>query len=65
MHEFSLMEAALATAVHDSLATRDAAHRMMTSLWKDAGTLRIVRREPHATNAGKILAVHVVRENAR
>ena len=42
------------------LGSRDAAHRMMTALWRDAGTLRVERREPHATNAGKVLAMHVM-----
>ena len=39
-------EADVEAAVLDGLASRDAAHRMMTSLWRDAGTLRVVRREP-------------------
>jgi hypothetical protein len=47
--------------VLDALATRDAAHRMMVGLWRDGGTLRVVRREPYVTNAGKVLALHVAR----
>ena len=49
-------------AVLDSLASRDGAHRMMATIWRDGGTLRVMRREPHATKAGKILALHVARQ---
>jgi hypothetical protein len=45
--------------VLNALASRDAAHRMMAALWRDSGTLRIVRRDPISTKAGKILALHV------
>jgi hypothetical protein len=34
---------------------------MMTSIWRDAGTLRVVRREPLATESAKVLPLHVVR----
>ena len=34
---------------------------MMSSIWRDAGTLRVVRREPYATPGAKILSVHVRR----
>jgi hypothetical protein len=34
---------------------------MMAALWRDAQTLRVVRREPHATGAAKILPLHVVK----
>jgi hypothetical protein len=56
-----LREDDVRAAVLGGLASRDAAHRMMTALWRDAGTLRVERREPYATNAGKVLAMHVVR----
>ena len=29
--------------------------------WRQGGTLRLIRREPHATSASKILALHVTR----
>ena len=58
-------EADVQATVLDGLASRDAAHRMMTSLWRDAGTIRVVRREPYVTNAGKVLAMHVVRGTRR
>jgi hypothetical protein len=47
------------TTVLNALASRDNAHRMMAGLWRDGETLRVVRREPYSTNAGKILALHV------
>jgi hypothetical protein len=34
--------------------------RMMTDVWGDGGTLRVVRREPYVTGAGKILPLHVL-----
>jgi hypothetical protein len=34
---------------------------MMAEHWRDAGTLRVVRREPHATRAAKILPLHVIK----
>jgi hypothetical protein len=49
----------------NALASRDAAHRMMTALWRDGRTLRLVRRQPYATGAGKILALHVGRTDRR
>ena len=53
------------SAVLNALASRDAAHRMMAGLWRDGGTLRVVRREPYATNAGKILALHIEKGGSR
>jgi hypothetical protein len=35
-------------------------NRMMADIWRDGGTLRLVRREPHVTSAGKILPLHIV-----
>jgi hypothetical protein len=52
------------TTVLNALASRDAACRMMAGLWRDGNTLRVVRREPHSTHAGKILALHVDRRKA-
>jgi hypothetical protein len=33
----------------------------MTGVWRDAGTLRVVRREPIETGAMKLLPLHVLR----
>jgi hypothetical protein len=49
------------TTVLNALAARNLGNRMMTILWRDGGTLRVVRRHPYATNGGKILALHVAR----
>jgi hypothetical protein len=32
--------------------------------WREGGTLRLVRREPHATGPGKVLPLHVARSGA-
>lgn len=37
------------------------ARGMMADLWRAGETLRVVRREPYATGAAKVLALHVVR----
>jgi hypothetical protein len=51
----------LQATVLNLLAARDSGNRMMASLWRDGGTLRVVRREPYAASGGKILALHVAR----
>ena len=43
------------------LGAHDSGNRMMAGLWRDGGTLRVVRREPYATSGGKILALHVTK----
>jgi hypothetical protein len=45
--------------VMDALARKSAAQRMMAARWLESGTLRVIRREPTATFAGKVLALHV------
>jgi hypothetical protein len=54
-----LAAADVRAAVLEALRARDAAHRMMTAIWRDGGTLRVVRREPCATRTGKIHALHI------
>jgi hypothetical protein len=34
-------------------------NRLMADTWAQAGTLRIARREPHVTDSGKILPLHI------
>jgi hypothetical protein len=34
-------------------------NQLMADIWRDGGTLRVVRREPHMTSAGKILPLHL------
>jgi len=38
---------------------------MMAGYWRDAKTLRVVRREPHATTVAKILPLHIIRKGDR
>lgn len=52
-------ERAIEALVLEVLGGRDAAHRMMAGVWGDGGTLRVVRREPHATRTGKVHVLHV------
>jgi hypothetical protein len=35
-------------------------NRLMADVWRDGGTLAVVRREPTTTDAGKILPLHLV-----
>jgi hypothetical protein len=51
---------ALSRTVLDALAARPGANRMMAERWRDGGTLRVVRREPHATSAAKVLPLHIL-----
>jgi hypothetical protein len=43
----------------------DGAAAMMAGYWREAQTLRVVRGEPHATGAAKILPLHVIPRRAR
>ena len=54
-------EADVIATVLAFLASPDPARRMMAARWQDAGTLRIVRALPVATDGGKVLPVHVAR----
>jgi hypothetical protein len=35
-------------------------NQLMADVWRDSGTLRLVRREPYISDAGKILPLHLV-----
>lgn len=52
-------EAAVTEAVLAALGAGEAHRRMAARMWRDASTLRVVRREPSATAVGKVLPVHV------
>ena len=41
-----------------------AGNHIMAGVWRDAQTLRVIRREPHANRAAKILPLHVVNQTA-
>jgi hypothetical protein len=56
----ALDDAVVVASVVDALGSRTASGRMMAGIWRDGGTLRVVRREPHVTSAAKILPLHVI-----
>jgi len=43
-----------------SLRSHDVVKRLMADFWSRAATLRVVRREPYATGAAKVLLLHVL-----
>jgi hypothetical protein len=57
----ALDEAAVVRAVLEFLGSRGGAQRMMASVFDGAGTLRLVRREPRVSQAGKVLSLHLDR----
>jgi hypothetical protein len=46
----------------EALAVGSDQHRMMSSVWQSANTLKVLRREPHETASAKILPLHVLRD---
>ena len=52
-------ETAVVEAVIESVGFADWSRRMADT-WRQAGTLRVQRREPYSTAAGKILPLHVL-----
>jgi hypothetical protein len=50
-----LDEAALARDILDALAADDPDDRLVAEMWRQAGTLRVVREEPQPTPAGKVI----------
>jgi len=46
-------------AVLAHLGSRSGAQRMMAGVWRNGGTLAVVRRQPQVTSGGKVLALHV------
>ena len=54
-------EAAVLEAALSGLASGPQHRSMMTGVWQGANTVRVVRREPYATSAAKILPLHVRR----
>jgi hypothetical protein len=55
-------EARLVTTVLDHLGARGSGSRMMADYWRQAGTIRVVRREPASTPSAKIQALVVQQE---
>jgi hypothetical protein len=52
---------ALVASVLEALEQGPVHRSIMAGAWRDAGTLRVVRREPYATSASKVLPLHVIR----
>jgi hypothetical protein len=52
-------------AVQETLASGPSYRGMMAALWEDGRALRVVRREPYATPAGKLLPLHILRNADR
>ncbi len=57
-------QAILDTAVA-ALGSSGGPSRLMSELWADGDTLRVVRREPYATGGAKVLPLHVLRADGR
>jgi hypothetical protein len=55
-----LDEGAVIETVLTALASGPSYRAMMASIWRDAGTLRLLRREPYATESAKVLPLHVM-----
>lgn len=55
-------DAEVAGCVLERLGSNAPGARMMSDRLRQAGTLRVERREPYSTPAAKILALHVIRE---
>ena len=51
--------AQLEAAVLTALAAHGAANKMMATVWADGRTIRVVRRQPYMTAAGRIHSLHV------
>jgi hypothetical protein len=51
----------LVEAVLDHLRS-EPRNRLMADVWRDSATVRVVRREPYLTPAGKILPLHLARD---
>ena len=54
-------EAKLLLRLHGKLAQGSSANRFQSTVWQDAGTLRVRRQAPYASPTGKILPLHISR----
>ena len=54
-------EGAVLEAALSGLASGPQHRSIMTDVWQSANTVRVIRREPYATTAAKILPLHVRR----
>jgi hypothetical protein len=46
--------------VLEALAAGAPQNRMMAGIWRDGRTVRVLRRTPYATGAGKVQPLHVL-----
>ena len=53
-------ESGVVEVVLAALARRGPGGQDVSNIWRRAGTLRVVRREPYSTPTGKVLPVHVM-----
>jgi hypothetical protein len=51
-------EAEVVRVVHEAIEQSGAGPALASAVWRDGGTLRVVRREPFATAPGKVLPIH-------
>jgi hypothetical protein len=58
-------EQTIAQVAMQTLGARNSGTRMMTEIWQQAGTLRVLRREPYVTSSAKIHPLHVRRHSQR
>jgi len=53
-------EGEVVRTVLEGLAAGASEKRMMAGIWRDGGTVRVLRRRPYATAAGKVQPLHVL-----
>lgn len=58
----TINEEAVIGAVLNWLGSYPGCKTMMAELWKDGRTVRVIRREPFATRAAKILPLHILQK---
>jgi hypothetical protein len=58
----TINEEAVIGAVLNWLGSYPGCKTMMADLWKDGRTVRVIRREPFATRAAKILPLHILQK---
>jgi hypothetical protein len=51
--------------VLEGLAAEASQKRMMAEIWRDGQTVRVLRRAPYATGAGKVQPLHVLARRAQ
>jgi hypothetical protein len=55
-------EPAAIEAMMSKLSDSDRTGRYWTDLWRQGGTLRVVRREPYRTSTSKVMPLHVLHQ---